>query len=209
MKTKTIFIFGLTACSLILSSCATPKFKIHNLAEFPSERIVSTKIAVKTEADKDIMRSLVERFNQDAREENTGIVISPTFIFFSMEVQKEKWKKCRETLPCFADFVFIYHQPYDVAIFFDNDGIVGDIGRLIIGGEVAYIDNQKVRYIILHTASYDKFKHEFYHVFHPGHSAFGVMRQLRNLVGIPLLTSSQLSDASKAEIEKNKWRIFE
>ena len=199
---------SITLSALFLCSCSTTApFTFHNLTDFPRERVVSVLIATATQSDIEPMKMLVEQFNAESRDE-TGITINPTFIHFSMTEQMKKWPKCRRTLPCFADYVCIYHQPYDIAIYYDNDGIVGEIERVIVGGAEAQTDTDKYRYIILHTTSYDRFKHEFYHVFHPGHSMLGLMRQFRSVAYIPLAFTA-LSDASKAEITANKWRKFE
>ncbi len=95
-----------------------------------------------------------------------------------------------------------------IAIYMREATAVDYIQRALIGGKVGETDTTKYQYIALYTTDYDSFKHEVYHVFQNGHSLIGSMFAIRTIAGIPI-TSSNLSESSKREIIKNKWRSYE
>jgi hypothetical protein len=156
-----------------------------------------------THSNEDII-ALTQRFNAEAITE-TGIQLHITEIIpFDMSEQAKIWPACKNIVPCWADYVFLNGYKYDIAITFTaNTPLI----NFLIGGVIGLTDTSKYRYIVLKTTDYRAFKHEVYHVFHHEHSLSGLMFPVNNFIGIPT-TGTELSERSREEILRFKWREF-
>ena len=190
------------AVLILLSGCAGTLPPIH----FDHNDIRTIDVIIGTDGthDENEIMGLFEQFNGESVYE-TGIVLNPIdIIHFDMSEQRQIWPACREVVPCWADYVYLNGYKYDIAIYFTRINPI----VYILGGVVGEIDATKLRYIALYNLSYWNFKHHVCHVFHAGHSSSGVMFPLESFSFIPV-ASSNLSEESRREVLKNKWRVFE
>ncbi len=150
-----------------------------------------------------IITSNIDRFNKESSIE-TGIVIIPQYVEFSMEQQNKVWPKCTEPLLCFADWGTIFNaNKHDITLYIRGSSIGDMVQRVLIGGVVGETDITRHQHIAIYTTDYTAFKHEVYHVW-TGHSWSGVMSPI-----LTPLTSTRLSEASRHDILISKWRKFE
>lgn len=154
--------------------------------------------------DENEIMGLFQQFNGESVYE-TGIILNPVEIIpFDMSEQQLIWPACKEITPCWADYAALSGYRYDAAVLFiANTPLL----NFLIGGVLGTTDITQYRYIILKSTDYRVFKHELYHMFHHGHSLSGLMFPIENFMGIPI-GGTALSEDSREEVLKNKWRTF-
>lgn len=166
-------------------------------------RTIDVLIGTDGSHDENEIMGLFQQFNGESVME-TGIVLNPIDIIpFDMDEQQKIWPACQDDVPCWADFVFLNGYKYDVAVFFAHTNPLA----ILLAGVVGVIDDTKLRYIVLYNTGYWNFKHHIYHVFCREHDWGGVMSPLESFSFIPVASSS-LTENSRQEILKNKWREF-
>jgi len=191
-----------TACNLlllavlILSLCSCASLSPMHF-EPADLRTVNVLIGTDGTHDENEIMGLFQQFNGESVME-TGIILNVVDIVpFDMNEQHKIWPAC-------ADYAYLSGIPNDIAIaFIPNTPII----NFLVGGALGMCDTTVYRYIALKTTDYRVFKHEVIHVFHPGHSMSGLMFPIESFVGIPT-GGFGLSEASREEVLRNKWRVF-